>query len=471
MSEFEDCSVLVVGLGSSGQAAAKVLAGMGARVVAIDSSRTPAAAPEAGAMEACGIEVRLGQEVPGDLDVFDLVVASPGVPDGARVMRESRAAGLAVISELELGYRLLEGNEIVAVTGTNGKTTTTRMIAEMLDRPRRRAVPCGNIGTPLVSLYGQVGPADVLVCEVSSFQLQNIERFHAAVAVVLNLAPDHFDWHGGMDDYAAAKMRIIENMTPGETVVYNLDDGFCRDVAARANGRTVGFGLGRNEESAVWLREGWIVTGPPLTSVDLVKLDDLMIEGPHNVENTMAAAAASLVIGEEPDRIRRAAVSFEGLEHRCEPVGEVGGVAFYNDSKATNPHATLRALRSFEGPFSVIMGGRNKGLDFTGLAREACSLCAEGRLRGVVLIGESAGELETAFKAACREFEGLPVVRADDIDGAVEAARRMAPGGGAVLFSPACASFDMFDDYKDRGRAFKSAVGRLAGGDSCGGIL
>jgi UDP-N-acetylmuramoylalanine--D-glutamate ligase len=468
MSEFEGMKILVVGLGSSGEAAARVLTGLGALPVVVDSSGTPSHAGDAEALRSLGVEVRLGVSVPDDMDGFDLVVASPGVPDRAPVLTEARKGGLRVISELELGYRLLEHNTFVAVTGTNGKTTTTRMIAEMLDRPGRRAVPCGNIGTPLVGLHGQVGPDDVLVCEVSSFQLQNIEKFHARASAVLNLAPDHFDWHRDMEEYGRAKERIIENMNKDEFLIYNIEDAFCRSLAARAAGRTAGFGLARVEGSAVWLHEGRVFTGPPLPEVDLLDTEELKVAGPHNVENVMAAAAVSLALGEDPSRISRAALSFEGLEHRVEPVGEVNGVAFYNDSKATNPHASLHAIRSFEGRFSLIMGGRNKGLDFSELAGEVCSLMAGGRLAGVVLLGESAPEIRLAIEKVCAPAAAM--VTAGDLDESVSAAYGMVGRGEAVLFSPACASFDMFEDYKDRGRQFKAAVGMLAGGDDSGSI-
>lgn len=469
MTELEGKNILVVGLGSSGEAAARVLANMGASPVVIDSSDAPSKAGAASGLESLGVEVRLGVEVPGDLDRFELVVASPGVPNRAAVLEKSRELGLRVLSELELGYMLLSGHDLVAVTGTNGKTTTTRMIAEMLDHPNRRAVPSGNIGTPLVSLVDELEPQDVLIVEVSSFQLQNIETFHARVAVVLNLAQDHFDWHDDMDEYGMAKMRIVENMTDDEYLVYNLEDPFCRQVAARARGKKLAFGLSRHPESSIWLHEGTIVSGGELPELELVRVDDLKVSGPHNVQNVMAASAASLAMGEDAGRIRRAALSFEGLEHRCEPAGEVDGVAFYNDSKATNPHATLHAVRSFDGRFVLIMGGRNKGLDFTELARVLCGQLSEGKLKGIVLLGESADEMRLALERSCALAQGQ-LETAPDLEDTISIALRMASPGEAVLFSPACASFDMFEDYKARGRAFKEAVSARAGGGSSGGV-
>jgi UDP-N-acetylmuramoylalanine--D-glutamate ligase len=470
MIDLSGKRALVVGLGSSGEAAARALVGLGTRTVLIDSSEAPTHAGAAEGLRAAGVEVRLGVAVPEDLGSYDLIIASPGVPNRAPVLNEARAAGKRIMSELELGYRLLSGNTMVAVTGTNGKTTTTRIIAAMLDRPERRAIECGNIGTPVVSLYGQVAHRDILVCEVSSFQLQNIEEFRARVAALLNLAPDHFDWHDALEDYGRAKARIIENMRADDFLVYNADDAFCRDVASRAAGTTIGFSHGRRSGAAIWLEEGWIVTGQPLAQGRLLKVTDLTLAGTHNVENVMAGAAVALVLGEEAAAVRRAAIDFQGLEHRCEPAGEILGVTFYNDSKATNPHASLSAVASFEVPFVAILGGRNKGLDFSELAEALCSRLDEGNLLGIVLMGESATEIEAAIRQACGSAANEHVVLAGDMDESVASALEMARDGAAVLFTPACASFDMFSDYKDRGRAFKSAVERLAGGGQSGGV-
>jgi len=462
--------VLVVGLGSSGEAAAVVLRGLGATPVVIDSSDAPSRADAAEALEARGIEVRLGVLIPEDVKSFGLVVASPGVPDRAAVLKEARSSGIKVISELELGYDLLTGSTFVAVTGTNGKTTTTRLIAAMLDGPGRRAVECGNIGTPVVSLYGQVSSEDILVCEVSSFQLQNIDTFRPHVAVVLNLAPDHFDWHEDIGDYSRAKMRIVENMGEDDCLVYNIDDAFCREVAGKARGMTIGFGPERREGSGIWLEDGWVVTGRPLPPRRLLEVGKLKLVGGHNIENVMAAAAASLAICDDALKVAGSAESFGGLEHRCEPAGEISGVLFYNDSKATNPHAAQHAVRAFEGRFVAIMGGRNKGLDFTELAHELCCLMREGRLEGVVLVGESAPEMRSAIESSCGELAGERLVTVGDLDESVAVALAMAGPGASVLFSPACASFDMFEDYKHRGRAFKAAVLKLAGGETGGSV-
>jgi UDP-N-acetylmuramoylalanine--D-glutamate ligase len=463
MIELEDKRVLVVGLGVSGFAAAGVTERLGGRVTVIDASSSPALADRVDELVSRGIEVRLGVGRPADLAAFDLVVASPGVPSRADVLGRARDQGINVISELELGSRLLE-NPMVAVTGTNGKTTTTALLGDILDRPGRRAVTCGNIGNPLVGLYGRVGPDEMLVVEVSSFQLANIEEFHPRVAVVLNVAPDHYDWHADFDDYVAAKTRITENQRPGDFLVYNSDDGTCVEIARGSSATTIGFGLEREAGSGVWLEDGWIIAGEPLRGATRVlPVGEMRLAGIHNILNVMAAGAAALAVGETPGTIRAAVASFEGLEHRMELVGSVSGVDFYNDSKATNPHATAHAVRSFDRPIVVILGGRNKGLDFSQLAEEVCGGLDTGKVRGVVLLGECAEDIESALRAACPRINGARLSKAGDMDETVGRALEMSGGNGVVLFSPACASFDMFTDYEERGHAFKECVERLGG--------
>ncbi len=465
--------LLVVGLGLSGAASARVAAGLGASVDLVDRSEKPLRGELAEELRAAGVKISLGVEAPPSLERYDLVVASPGVPDRAPVLAAARAAGLRVISELELGYRLLEADRMVAVTGTNGKTTTTRLIGNMLEAGGVPAVTCGNIGNPLVGLYGRLEPGQVPVVEVSSFQLQNIEDFSAEVSVALNIAPDHFDWHADFDEYREAKMRLVENSRAGDLLVYNADDIWCREMSSRTRGRAWGFSLGRAPGAAAWTEEGWIVTGPPLEEARLMPVAELKLAGIHNVQNVMAGALAALECGVGRGTVREAAAAFSGLEHRMEYAGTVEGVRFYNDSKATNPHAALHALISFEGPAVAIMGGRNKGLDFSEVARELCARLSDGRVRGVVLVGESAMEMLRAVEGLCGPSARGRVLTAPSLDESVARAHGLSGGEGVIIFTPACASFDMFADYKERGRAFKESVRRFelerSGGGAPGG--
>ena len=460
MIELENKKVLVVGLGDSGFAAAKAARGLRAAVTVIDSSGEPARAESIGELESLGVTVNLGVSVPTDISIYDLLVASPGVPGAAPPLKAAKGSGVEVISELELGYRMLD-NDFVAVTGTNGKTTTTELAAMMLSGEGRRAIPCGNIGDPVAGLAGEVSPGDIMVAEVSSFQLANIEKFRPRVAVILNIAPDHYDWHADFDEYFAAKARIVENQGPDDFVVFNEDDGHCRAIALTATSRPAGFGGAPG--SGTWIEGDRIMAGQPLLEepLELVPVSAVRLVGGHNLHNIMAAAGAALAMGATPERVGEVASSFEGLEHRMEPVTEIDGVTFYDDSKATNPHASLHALSSFEGPMVLISGGRNKGLEFDVLARAISERVAAGSLAGVVLVGESAPEMESAIANESAGARSLTVTCAG-LEDAVAKAFSICPRPGVVLFSPACASFDMFDDYKHRGRAFKEAVRGLS---------
>ena len=462
MREWSDKRVLVVGLGESGYAAAKALLELGATVSVVDSSKEPSCSVRVDELKAGGAAVQLGVSVPDEIEGYDVLVASPGVPNGAEVLEEARRAGVKVISEIELGYGLIP-NSMVAVTGTNGKTTTTRLISRILDRPGRRALECGNIGNPLVGVYGRTEPEDILVVEVSSFQLQNIESFRARVAVALNIAPDHFDWHRDFDEYRSAKMRLVENQEPGDFLIYNVEDEFCRDLARQTAGKAIGFGIKETPSSGLWVEDGWVVFGGPLGAGHrLMPVDGIKLNGMHNTMNVMAAAGAALVLGDRAESIRTTVSAFEGLEHRIEFVKSFMDVSLYNDSKATNPHAALSAVRAFDGPMVVIMGGRNKGLLFDELASELCRRFDTGQLKGVVLLGECAPEMQKTIGDTCEPAARERVVIAEDMDGSVRKAFQLSNGGGVVLFSPACASFDMFDDYGHRGRAFKDSANRLA---------
>jgi UDP-N-acetylmuramoylalanine--D-glutamate ligase len=461
MIELEGRSVLVVGLGDSGVAASRLAAGAGALVTAIDASTSPAKLDRVEDLQGLGIDVRIGVDVPGDLGGFDLLVASPGVPERAQVITRAKAEGVPVESELEFAFAFLK-NRMVAVTGTNGKTTTTRLIARMLDRPETKAHACGNIGTPLSSMYGRVQGEDILVVEVSSFQLANIDRFRADVSVSLNMAPDHFDWHRDMQEYRAAKLRLVENMLPGDYLVYNRSDEFCRLMAEGARGIKVSFSAIDALEEGVRVEDGWVVTGPPLDNYRLFEVADVRVPGRHNLEDIMAASAASLAMRAEPDDVAIIARDFSGIPHRMELVSSVKGVDFYNDSKATNPHASLSALKALDKPSVLILGGRNKGLDLGELTEEVCMRLGNGRLRGVVLMGEAAAEIESTLTSECADKVTGRVEHVENMDECVERSFWMAGRRGSVILSPACASFDMYDDYRDRGRAFTEAVAKLA---------
>lgn len=416
--ELAGARVLVVGLARSGQAAAEALAARGAQVVGYD--RDPEV--DAGRLRALGVEVVTGPEEERVLTGIDLVVKSPGVPGERPLVAGARARGIPVWSEIELGARLL-GSPLLGVTGTNGKTTTSELLGAIFRAGGCPVEVAGNVGRPLTALAGRVGPETWIVCELSSFQLEDVETLRPAIAVLLNLEPDHLDRHGTFEAYAAAKLRLFERQGPG-------------DVAVLPRGFGPVPGAARRVEFAA---------DDPLPAEPL-------LPGSHNRENAAAATAAARAAGLGEEAIAEALRTFPGVPHRIELVRELRGVVYVNDSKATNVAAALRALASFPGRRRhVILGGRGKAEPYDRLA----AAFAPGDR--AYLIGEAAEEIARALEAA-----GVPCVRAGDLEAALAAAAVAAAPGDVVLLSPACASFDQFRDFEQRGDAFRALVRGLA---------
>jgi UDP-N-acetylmuramoylalanine--D-glutamate ligase len=426
--------VLVAGLGVSGEAAARRLKTLGVVLVVHDFSDDALVRERATRLEAA--RVSLGTF---DLDGVELVVTSPGVQERAPVLEAARAAGIPIWSEVELAWRSARA-PILGVTGTNGKTTTTRMITAALRASGYRAKAAGNIGTPLCDAVA--GEAEVIVAELSSFQLRHVVSFRAPVGVLLNLSADHLDWHGTFDAYARAKARLFESQGPDDLAVVYAEDVCVRLVSSPA--RLLRFWPGAPPPGGAGVIHGWIT----VPQGRIVEARRLRARGRGHLADAVAAAAAACELGADAARVGEALADFAALPHRMELIAEVGGVAFVNDSKATNPHATLAALEAMTGAV-LIAGGRNKGLDLSALA------AARG-VRAVVAIGEAAGEVAEAFALA-----PVRVERASSMDEAVERAAALASPGDSVLLSPACASFDMFADYRARGEAFRAAVKRI----------
>ena len=448
--------VAVLGLGRSGDAVVRWALGRpGASpsdVAVFVEHDTPRLAQSASLLRATGVRVELGAVSVSD-EGWDLVVASPGISPSRPLMRSAARLGVPVISELELAYRLSVA-PFVAVTGTNGKTTTTALITHLLREDGRNAVSVGNIGVPAVATAPCVGADGVIVAECSSFQLALTLDFHPKVAVLLNITPDHIDWHGSMDAYAADKTKVFANLRPGDVAVIDVDDpGSAGQAAsvARRGVQVVHVGLSGGDAR---VEDGLLVVDAGSGGVPLVRVDELLIRGVHNVSNALAASAAALAMGASPDAVRAGLTTFEPIEHRLDPVATIGGVEYVNDSKATNPDAVMKALTAFGStPLIILLGGRNKGNDFGPLA-EACA----SRCRLAVLYGESRPELETAFGSA-----GAPHVGAGTMLEALALASAASLPGEVVLLSPACASFDEFSDYEDRGHRFVEGVMRIPG--------
>jgi UDP-N-acetylmuramoylalanine--D-glutamate ligase len=407
-------SALVVGLARSGQAAALALARRGVRVVGVD--RRPEL--DVGRLAEAGVEVRVGTEDEELVEAIELVIKSPGVPGEAPPVARARRLGVPVWSEIELGYRLLPGIDLVAVTGTNGKTTTSELLGVILGAP-----VAGNVGRALCELDGFVTDGRV-VCEVSSFQLEDVHDFHPRAAVLLNLEPDHLDRHGTFDAYRDAKLRVFENQGRNDAAVVPREFGPVPGAARRVE----------------------FSGADPLPA-------EPRIPGAHNRENAAAATAVARALGVRDDAIARGLETFPGVPHRLELVRELGGVRFVNDSKATNVAAALRGLAAYAEPLRLILGGSLKGESFAPLAR---AIRQRGGVRSIQLVGEASDEL-----AAALDVEAVPYERPGTLDHAVSAAASAAEDGDVVLLSPACASYDQFANFEERGDEFRRLVSAL----------
>ncbi|HEY5549230.1 MAG TPA: UDP-N-acetylmuramoyl-L-alanine--D-glutamate ligase [Coriobacteriia bacterium] len=447
--------VAVLGLGRSGDAVVRwALDRPGASandVTVFTEHDTPSLDAVASVFRAAGVRVELGVKTLPD-DGFDLVVASPGISPSRPLLRSAIASGVPVISELELAYRMSTA-PFVAITGTNGKTTTTALVTHLLRTAGSTAIAVGNIGVPAILGAPGLGPDAVVVAECSSFQLALTIDFHPRVAVLLNVTPDHIDWHGSLEVYASDKGRVFANLCAGDVAVIDIDDpGSARwvAVAQQRGAKVVRVGLSDGDAR---VEDGWLVVDAGAGDGRLIRVEDLLIRGTHNVSNALAAAAAALALGVPADALREGLRTFEPIEHRLDPVATIAGVEYVNDSKATNPEAVAKALTAFgSSPVIVLLGGRNKGNDFRPLAE----LCGT-RCRLAVLFGEARPELEVAFDAM-----KVPYVSAPTMAEALLAASRAACPGDIVLLSPACASFDEFSDYEERGRSFAETVMRYA---------
>jgi UDP-N-acetylmuramoylalanine--D-glutamate ligase len=448
--ELSGKKVLVVGAARSGVAAARFLAARGAIVALNDRKPLEEWSEEARALKGEGVGLLAGELPMWLMDQIELVVLSPGVPPKAIPARYMARAGAEVIGEVELAARFLRGR-LVAITGTNGKTTTTTLIGALLRDAGLPVQVGGNIGTPLVSLVDTSQEDGWTVAEVSSYQLETIAEFHPNVAVVLNLMPDHMDRYDDLMDYAAAKHRIFRNQTAGDVAVLNADDEIIASWASGLSAHVVLFSVQRELEEGLFLRGAELVsrTRGGAERV-LLRREEIQLRGLHNVENVLAALAAGLACGAAPDAMRATVRAFKPVEHRLEHVADVGGVAFYNDSKATNVDAAVKALAAFAdapGKVVLILGGRGKHAPYAPLAP-----LVERQARALVLVGEDAERIERELQAYA------PTERAADMRAAVCRAAALAQPGDIVLLAPACASFDMFANFEHRGRAFKEAV-------------
>jgi UDP-N-acetylmuramoylalanine--D-glutamate ligase len=437
----------VVGAAASGLSAAALLARRGADVTLSDiRPQVPNAEP----LRALNVALELGGHKTDTFTSADLVVLSPGVPPEQPAVQAARARGIPIVGEIELASRWLEGR-VIAITGTKGKSTTTALTGQMLQSAGFHVTVGGNIGQPLSSQVDGSTPQTLHVVETSSFQLEQIDTFRPWIAVMLNFSPDHLDRHASVEAYGRAKARIFENQREADWAVVNADDAASIELARSGRATRKDFSRHRDLERGVVVESGWIVERGSAGTERLVPLDAVHLLGPHLIDDVMAAAAVSRIAGAAPDAMTAAVDAFGGLEHAMELVAEMDGVRFVNDSKATNVMSVLRSLESFDRDVVPILGGRFKGGDL-GLLREPL----RQRAKAVVTIGEARPLLREALS------DVVDVHEADSLDAAVARAFALAKPSGVVLLAPACASFDMFRDYAERGRRFKDQVRRLA---------
>jgi len=446
--------VLVVGLGKSGVASALFMKAHGAKVTVSDTKSGDELRNEIPVLLDHGITVETGGHGDRTFRGQDLIVVSPGVPVDAPPLVQARALGEAVIGEIELAAQFLPG-PIVAITGSNGKTTTTTLTGEIMTAAGFPALVGGNIGTPAISLAERAKPETVIVLEISSFQLETIQTFRPKVAVVLNVTPDHLDRHRTFEIYAGAKARIFENQQASDFAVLNADDPTCVAMGSRTRAQVFWFSRSKEVQPGAWTHAGNILFRDASGQREILQVSEIPLKGAHNLENVLAAVCAGALMGCAPEKIRQAVRDFKAVEHRLEFVATIRGVDYYNDSKATNVDATIKALESFPANIHLILGGKDKGSDYTLLNH-----LLQQRVKRVYTIGAAAAKIESQIVSS--KDGGPELVHAETLENAIRKANAVAQSGDVILLAPACASFDQFKSYEHRGRVFKEIVQTLS---------
>ena len=435
--------VTVVGFGRSGVSAVKLLHDKGAEVTVTDCRAEEDLKEEIRKLNGRNVKLQLGEGGVSAVEGAEMVVVSPGVPPDTSAVQLAERKKIRIISEIEL-FSWFCNSPIIAITGTNGKTTTTLLSANLLNNLGYKVTACGNIGVPLTEL---VDKEALVVAEISSFQLERIEKFRPYISVILNITPDHLDRYRDFQDYVSAKSRIFENQKPSDFTVLNADDSVVSKFSERTKANIVLFSRKKILEEGVFLSSGRIMARWKGEEKEICSTGDIKMKGAHNLENCLAAAAIGLIYDAGIEVIKNTILEFSGLEHRIEYVRTVGGVDFFNDSKATNAAAVAGALESFTSPIVLICGGRDKRSDYTALG-----VILQDRVKLVVLFGESKKKLMDAFSGI------VSCVCADSFSSAFRLAAAGADSGDVVLLSPACSSFDMFRDFEERGEIFKAEV-------------
>lgn len=449
--EFCNKRFLVLGAGISGVSAANTLIELGAAVTLSDAKPLEKLKEETRNSISKSVHLELGRQDAALLDGQDCLVLSPGISIYHPLVQTAELKGIPVVSEIEVAFQITKA-PILAITGTNGKTTTTTLIGEMIKTLKRQTVVGGNIGVALSHEVFGLSPEGVVVAEISSFQLEAIHEFRAHIAAILNMTPDHIDRHRNFETYQAMKERIFHNQQSEDFTVLNYDDPIVRSMKARVPSRVLFFSRKQELDEGVFVSNGMITVKWETQIAEICPITEMRLFGSHNIENALAACAVSYLAGVKPSEMARVLRDFEGVEHRIEPVAKINSVSYYNDSKATNPESSIKALEAFTGHVILIAGGRDKNTDLN----EFMTLVRE-KVDHLILIGEATQR----FCEAAQAHGVRDIRRAESFEQAVELAYRLASAPQVVLLSPACASYDMFNNYEERGRLFKHLVHKL----------
>jgi UDP-N-acetylmuramoylalanine--D-glutamate ligase len=443
--DLKNKKVLVVGMGRSGFSSAHFLLKHGATVTATDIQEEKNLMASADKLRQAGVKLECGEHKINSFITSDLIILSPGVPKEITPLRRAQEMGIPVISEIELAYRFCK-SKIIAVTGSNGKTTTVSLLGDMLQHAGFKAAVAGNIGNPFIDLVDRKR-IDYFVVELSSFQLETIELFRPYISVLLNVTPDHMDRYSGFNAYAEAKKRIFLNQKEGDIAILNADDIVCHEIIQELPFKKVLFSRKRELNEGIFLRNQKIVSRLNDEEQEIIPIKEINLQGVHNIENIMAAVAVGLLCNADIERLRETFRYFAGLEHRLEEVTTIQGVTFYNDSKATNIDSVSKALESFDRPLILLMGGRDKGGDFASLG----SLIKE-KVKLLLLVGEASGKIASSLAGI------VPIRCLKTYSEAIETGFKHAKPKDIFLFSPGCTSFDMFTNFEERGKYFKKQV-------------
>lgn len=443
IKELKGRKVTVIGLSRSGQAAARLLQEAGANLFGSDIDFPP------GIEDLQGIDIETGGHTERAIEDAELIVLSPGVPLSLPLLQQARKRGIEILSEVEVAWWFARA-PIWAVTGSNGKSTTASLLGHILRSSGREVEVAGNIGRPLSGVVKGISDKEIIVAEISSFQLDTVRDFSPQLAILLNITPDHLDRYPSFRRYAQSKRRIFAHQGKEDLAILNRDDTLVSSLIKKLRATVITYSMQEGIRSEVGVEKGWVVNRLSSSLERMISLEEIPLPGPHNLSNYLAAVAACLAWGMKKDEITPHLASFKGLEHRLEVVDIIGGVKFVNDSKGTNVDATRYALLSFPPPLFLIAGGRDKGSDFTGLGK-----LIKERVKRVILLGECKEKLATNWKGLA------PITKVETLPQAIRVAYKLAKPGETVLLSPACASYDMFTDFEERGRVFKEEVKKL----------